>query len=176
MCFTGLLQWTQAVARQSERLAALDAQTRARCETWPKHFTIEVQKALIAAMNEEILARHTECHFFAIAASKLIEHRRWAASFGLCANVDFNEIDGFSVQDIKDVRDMREHVLDYFQGGGKFPERWRTADGTADASSLVGILIGGRLDWAAFGAAAKRLLSMLLSEPIPYPAAPAGKA
>jgi hypothetical protein len=86
--------------------------------------------------------------------------------------VDFREIDRFSVQDIKDVRDMREHVLDYFQGGGKFPERWRTPDGTADASSLNGTLIGGRLDWAAFGEAAKRLLPMLLAEPIPFPPAP----
>ena len=117
---------------------------------------------------------HTECHFFAIAASKLIEHRRWVASFGLCANVDFSEIDGFSVQDIKDVRDMREHVKDYFQGGGKFPDRWRTPDGTADASSLNGTKIGGRLDWGVFGAAAKRLLPRLLAEPIPFPPASPG--
>ena len=40
-------------------------------------------------------------------------------------------------------RDVREHVLDYFQGGGKFPERWRTPDGTADAGSLNGTLISG---------------------------------
>jgi hypothetical protein len=146
MSFEGLLQWTQAVVRQSERLAALDVQSRARWERWPEHSSVEARKALAAAMHEETLARHTECHFSAIAASKLIEHRRWIASFGLCANVDFGEIDEFSVQDIKDVRDMREHVLDYFQGGGKFPERWRTPDGTADASSLNGTLIGGRLD------------------------------
>jgi hypothetical protein len=173
MSFEGLLQWTQAVVRQSERLAALDIQSRARWERRPEHFSVEAREALAAAMHEETLARHTECHFFAIAASKLIEHRRWVASFGLCANVDFNEIDGFSIRDIKDVRDMREHVLNYFQGEGKFPERWRTPDGTTDASSLAGTLIGGRLDWAAFGAAAKRLLPMLLAEPIPYPTAPA---
>jgi hypothetical protein len=66
-------------------------------------------------------------------------------------------------------RDMREHVLDYFQGGSKFPKRWRTPDGTADASSLNGTLIRGRLDWAASGEAAKRLLPMLLAEPISFP-------
>jgi hypothetical protein len=174
MSFEGLLQWTQAVVRQSERLTALDVQSRARWERRPERFSVEDQRARVDAMHEEILARHTESHFFAIAASKLIEHRRWVESFGLCANVDFSEIDGFSVQDIKDVRDMREHVKDYFQGEGKFPDRWRTPDGTADASSLNGTKIGGRLDWVAFGAAAKRLLPRLLAEPIPFPPAPLG--
>jgi hypothetical protein len=30
-------------------------------------------------------------------------------------------------------------------------------------------MIGGRLDWIKFGAAAERLLPKLLAEPIPYP-------
>jgi hypothetical protein len=45
-----------------------------------------------------------------------------------------------------------------------------TPEYKADASSAVGTMIGGRLDWAAFGAASERLLPLLLIEPIPYPA------
>jgi MOSC domain-containing protein YiiM len=39
----------------------------------------------------------------------------------------------------------------------------------ADASAVDGTMIGGRLDWIKFCAAAERLLSKLLAEPIPYP-------
>jgi hypothetical protein len=41
-----------------------------------------------------------------------------------------------------------------------------------DARATVGTLIGGRLDWVALGAAAKRLLPKLLAQPIPYPSIP----
>jgi hypothetical protein len=173
MSFAGLLQWTQAVVRQSERLTDLDVQWRAHWERPPEYFPVAAQMARVAAMQEANLARHTDCHFFAIAAAKLIEHRHWVVSFGLCKNVDFREIDRFSARDIKDVRDMREHVVDYFKGEGWAPDRWRTPDDTADASSLHGTLIGGRLDWVAFGVAAKGLLPMLLAEPIPFTPAPA---
>jgi hypothetical protein len=49
---------------------------------------------------------------------------------------------------------------------------WRlfeTPEVRSDASGTIGTLIGGRLDWVAFGEAAKRLLPKLLAEPIPYP-------
>jgi hypothetical protein len=39
----------------------------------------------------------------------------------------------------------------------------------ADATAVVGPLIGGRLDWALFVVAAKRLLPALLAEAILYP-------
>ncbi len=70
---------------------------------------------------------------------------------------------------------MRSHVTDYFGGKGKDRDRWifGTPDGgKADASSVVGTLIGGRLDWVALGAAAHGLLPKLLREPIPYPNMP----
>jgi hypothetical protein len=44
-----------------------------------------------------------------------------------------------------------------------------TPEYKADASSVVGTMIGGRLDWIEFGTAAERLLPQLLAEPIPYP-------
>jgi len=68
---------------------------------------------------------------------------------------------------------MREHVIDYFKGEGRKKDRWifETPDLKADAGTLTGTIIGGRLDYAKFSAAAERLLSALLAEPIPLPAA-----
>jgi hypothetical protein len=44
-----------------------------------------------------------------------------------------------------------------------------TPEYKADASSMVGNMIGGRLNWVDFTAAATRLLLVLLAIPIPYP-------
>ncbi len=117
---------------------------------------------------------HSQCHYFAVAADMFNAFRRQAKKLGLFAAVDFSEIDGFPWGDHKDVRNMRSHVTEYFGGKGRDRDRWifETPDGKADASSVVGTLIGGRLDWAALGAAAERLLPKLLREPIPYPAIP----
>lgn len=66
---------------------------------------------------------------------------------------------------------MREHVVDYFKGDGIVKERWvfETPEYSADASSRVGNMLGGRLDYIKFSEAAERLLPQLLKEPIPYP-------
>ncbi len=159
MAFEGLVQWTHAVVVQAARLSA--AQGHLACPD----------------PTARRLARygfHTECNLFAIAANKLLEFKELALSFGLCATVDFTEIDSFSRRDIKDLRNMREHVLDYFRGCGHSANRWivETPEYRADATSFVGTFIGGRLDWSAFGAAAQRLLPRLLSEPISYPSRP----
>jgi hypothetical protein len=47
-----------------------------------------------------------------------------------------------------------------------------TPEFKADASTAVGTLIGGRLDWKQFLLAAEMLLPVLLTQPIPYPARP----
>jgi hypothetical protein len=172
MSHDGLIQWTEAVVRQTERLVTSRARLSECCSLSPTNLSSEARTQMFADIQEARRALQTECHFFAIAASKLLEHRQWAVGFGLCANVEFSEIDQFSSQDIKDLRDMREHVVGYFKGEGWAPDRWRTPDGTSDASSLNGTLIGGRLDWVAFGTAAKRLLLSLLSEPVPFAPTP----
>ncbi len=59
-----------------------------------------------------------------IAAHKLLEHKEWVLSFGLCGSVDFSEIDSFSSGDIRDLRNMQEHQLNYFKGEGRDAERW----------------------------------------------------
>jgi hypothetical protein len=72
-------------------------------------------------------------------------------------------LDSFSKDDIRELRNMREHIVEYFQGSGHEMDRWKALD----ASGGIGTTIGGRLDWVKFSEAAKRLLPALLSEPIP---------
>ncbi len=169
MALEGLVQWTQAVVTQSARVSEADAHLSSSCRLSPN----TPQQRLRAQQQRRQAAHafHTECHFFAIAAYKLLEYRKWVPTFGLCASVDFGEVDQFSEQDIRDLRNMREHVVEYFTGGGNARARWvvETPEYRADASTRNGTLIGGRLDWIAFGAAAERLLPRLLAEPIPYP-------
>jgi hypothetical protein len=71
-------------------------------------------------------------------------------------------LDNFA-HDIDVMRDMNEHVIEYFKGEGKRPHDWIHKDGggSADASSTIDTKIGGRLDWEELGAAAQRLLEKL---------------
>ncbi|WP_144425089.1 hypothetical protein [Acidovorax sp. MR-S7] len=155
MAFCGLLQWTQGVVLQATRVAAAE-----------KLFS---DRQIDHTKVGEVL--RCEHHYFVVAAYKLIEHRHWVKDFGLCQDVDFSEIDGFPIRDIKDLRNMREHVVEYFQGKGREKTRWvvETPEYKADASSCVGSVIGGRLDYVRFAHAAERLLAELRQLPLPYP-------
>lgn len=113
MAFEGLVQWTQAVVTQSARVSA----ARERQATLGMTSTPSQRR-------EAIHGFHVECHFFAVAAHKVLEFRSWISTLGLCASVDFAEIDSFPTQDIRDLRNMREHVVDYFRGIGNAPDRW----------------------------------------------------
>ena len=172
MAFEGLVQWAQAVVTQSARLSEADARQSSSCALSPS--TPQERLRAQQQRRQAIHAFHSECHFFAIAAYKVLEYRDWVLTFGLCSSVDFGEVNQFSEQDIRDLRNMREHVVDYFRGIGHEPDRWlaETPEYRADASARVGTMIGGRLDWVAFGAAAERLLPQLLAEPIPWPSPP----
>jgi hypothetical protein len=61
------------------------------------------------------------------------------------------------------MRDMNEHVIEYFEGKGKRPHDWvyQSEKGTANANSTINTKIGGRLDWVELGAAAQSLLAKL---------------
>lgn len=158
MAFEGLVQWTSAAIEQGDRVASAQSKIR--------EVARDVDKRRIAALQFQ-----TECHYFAIAANKVFEHRDWALKLGLCANIDFTMLGQFSRGNIRDLRNMREHVVDYFEGVGRDKSRWEieTPEFKADATAVVGPLIGGRLDWALFVVAAKRLLPALLAGAILYP-------
>ena len=117
-------------------------------------------------------AIHSEADFFVTAASRLLAYRKWVGALGLCKHVDFSEIDQFDTDNTRDLRNMREHVVDYFQGAGHDQDRWmiETPEYKADASSMINTMIGGRLDWKAFSEAAVRLRPQILKEPMPRPA------
>jgi hypothetical protein len=154
MAFEGLVQWTHAVVVQAARIS--EAQ---------KHWAHLDPTALRLAIGDS----RTECDYIAIAANKLLEFKEWTLSFGLCSAVDFSEINSFSREDIRALRNKREHVLEYFKGESTSGWWVETPEYKGDASGVGGTVIGGRLDWRAFGAAAQWLLPKLLAEPIPYP-------
>jgi hypothetical protein len=164
MAFEGLVQWTRAVVYQAKRVSA--AKDYISSENVMNNWTTEGRAAIHAS--------HCEDHYFVIAAYKIIEYRRWNQDLGLCDTVDFSEIDKFNQRDIRDLRNMREHITDYFKGEGNTPNRWtvETSEYKADASSVVGNMIGGRLDYVNFSKSAERLLSQLLVLPIPFPHRP----
>ena len=74
------------------------------------------------ARHQITLNTHSEHHFFAIAAHKLIEYRDWCSTFGLCKNVDFAEIDGFQKAKIRDLRKCVNTLLIILKG-----RDWTTA-------------------------------------------------
>jgi hypothetical protein len=59
MAFEGLVQWTRAVISQAKRVAAAKAEITSATRT-------------AAQWRAAVLASHTECHFFVVAAYKVI--------------------------------------------------------------------------------------------------------
>jgi hypothetical protein len=160
MAFEGIVQWTAAAIEQGMRIASA---TAARDNSNARENS--------RLLNPEV---RTEHHYFAISANKVLEHREWVLRLGLCRQVDFSMLDQFSRENVRDLRNMREHVVDYFEGVGRDKDRWivETPEFKSDASGSIGTSIGGRLDWKLFTAAAERLLPFLLAQPIPYPPRP----
>ena len=161
MIFEGVIQWTQAVALQSDRVAAAQA-AQFRPGNRPGAHRLP-------GMNFR-----SECDYFSVAVDMLFQFKRRATDLGLFASVDFSEIDIVPWQDRVDVRNKRMHVTDYLKPAER-PERdgsSRPPTSRRTQAPRVDTLIGGRLDWAALGAAAKRLMPKLLAQPIPYPSIP----
>lgn len=160
MAFTGLIQWLQGVIVQRQRLDELSnllvdpeiMKDNQRCRFVMNLF-------------------HCDCNYFAIAAKKCLEYKQWSLSLDLFQGIDFSEIDAFSSTDIRDLRNMREHIVEYLTGSGHCNDKWikETPGFSADASSVINTSIGNRLDWVLFSDAAQKVLSSLLVLPIPYP-------
>jgi hypothetical protein len=162
MAFEGLLGWAEGVIAQASSLSSAQAtitkplQEEARTGEWGNHAEV---------LRQVRANKHTfDCqrHYFVLAANKLVEYRRWAGRLGLVDNSVFSEFDRYE-RAISELRDMNEHIIDYFRGKGKRQDRWVHSDdaGTADASATASSRIGGRLDWVALGAVVSRLLEKL---------------
>ena len=105
----GLIQWTEAALEQVNRIGAR-----------PRFSTLSFKQRRVASHT-----LHREIDFFVYAAWKILEYGKWARSLGLCKGVDFTELDKFDTADTRDLRNMREHVVEYFQGAGNNQDRWR---------------------------------------------------
>ena len=159
MALEGLIQWIVGAINQGKTLEA------ARLKMIHNELTDHQSRRLFFAQLR------CDQHYFSIAAHQVLEHLDWVKRSGLCRNIDFSILKEFSSGDIKDLRDMREHVIEYFKGKGKNKSRWviNHPEFRGDASGVVGNLIGGRLDWVRFAAAAAKLLPELLAEPMAPP-------
>jgi hypothetical protein len=95
--------------------------------------------------------RIVEEHFFVNSVSKAIDWLKEVKKFRKDLSL---EINGFlhEFPEAKDLRNMREHDVDYFKGEGKVQNRFikklpdATVDGSASFSDSMGYLIGGRLN------------------------------
>jgi hypothetical protein len=161
MAFHGLVGWASAVALQSQRASEAQTQMLAALDRRGKEWGggPERRRELIWDSTVAQQLFQTERHLFCNAAYQLLEYRRWANRLKFIDETLFVELDKFA-DDIDVMRDMNEHVVEYFEGKGKRPHDWDDGGG-ADASSTSGTRIGGRLDWNELGAAAQRLLERL---------------
>lgn len=149
MAIHGIHTWAKGALVQVERIDA------AR-QTMLSNFDRHDERA------DAIQSFQRERHLFLIAAHKTIEYADWIVSLNFLDSSIFSEIFSFR-NDVKDLRDMNEHVREYFLGIGHRPEQWVHSDseGSADASSTVNSKIGGRLDWNDFANATKRLIASI---------------
>lgn len=118
-------------------------------------------------------------HFFLIALAKSMD---WARLLRETTPEFKDEVEAYraSYDEVRSLRNMREHDLDYFQGKGNrqeefIVEKQNSAEGynyQCDASSTVvnsdGYLIGGRLNVGAHATAAAVLLKTLNGYTLPF--------
>jgi hypothetical protein len=132
-----------------------------------------VAKILALSYRLAFQSFQTERHLFCNAAYKLLEYRQWVQRLGFLDEALFAELDKFA-HDIGVMRDMNEHVIEYFEGKWKRPHDWiyRGGGGISDASSTAGTKLGGRLDWVELGSAAERLFARISPMEPFYPPVP----
>jgi hypothetical protein len=163
MAFEGLLGWTAAVVTQAQRVSTArdrflaDLRNRGAVRPTPE----QRQEAILRDRLAQQFFQ-TERQLFCNAAYKLLEYREWVHRLGFLDDALFNEFDKFA-RDIDVMRDMNEHVVEYFEGKGQRPHDWeyKSEGGNSDASGTVETKIGGRLDWVELGSAAQRLLAKI---------------
>jgi hypothetical protein len=164
MAIEGLLAWTKGAIRQGQRLSeAHDRVKEASAEMSALARSAPQGRALSAdSIREAVHVFQVERHLFCIAANKIFEYRHWIARLGRFDMVVFEEIDVFEPH-VKAMRDLNEHAIEYFEERGLRRDEWIFSDGesASDPTGTINTKIGNRLDWVAFGAAARKLLSSL---------------
>jgi hypothetical protein len=152
MALFGIKMWANATIEQIKRMETARQ----------SHTSLDAEER-----EKSILAFNSERHLFLIAANKISEYIEWAINLGSVNKGTFPKLERLH-EEIKILRDMNEHVVEYFLGSGNKKNQWLHIDegSIADASSTVGTKIGGRLDWNEVADAAREVLANV---PSPYP-------
>jgi hypothetical protein len=149
--------WLLGIMNQGQRLLSNQQHMRDEMQAITLETLTQHQNYLV--LND---LRIVEEHFFVIAVSKAIDWLKEVKNFRLELS---SEIDLFlqSLPEVKDLRNMQEHDVDYFKGKGNAQKRFvkTLADMTVDASASIsnddGYLIGGRLNVQQAMRAAQKL-------------------
>ena len=151
LAYCGVLQWAQGVIEQARLVT--DADRRQNANDFGLPF---------------VLSFHAACDHYVSAAEKFLAYREWAVELGLFANVNFSCLDRFPRQAVRDLRNMREHAVEYYRGETR-AQRWfvETPEFRADALARHENMIGSRLDFVAFTLAVESLLPSLRAQPHP---------
>jgi hypothetical protein len=148
----GVIEWAVGVIKQADAI---------------RH---AFNERMLGNQEGHIMLRVSE-HFFLIAANNLYRFVDLACSRGVVEARLFEPLESFR-KDVRELRDMREHVIEYWTGGGKYPQRFRYDDPDsvmqygrqlstlASQSTFIGGVhkIGGRLELDAFAKAVSKLL------------------
>jgi hypothetical protein len=140
MAFDGLRSWCVTALKQIERM---NIARKERMDDSPSF--------------------NCEKHLFLISAWKVVEHVDWVNKLNFA---DANALTDFSPmrEPLKLMRDLNEHVIEYFRSKGRYPDDWWHAmpdGGLCDASATVDTLIGGRVDWAIIKNEMEKMLAAL---------------
>ncbi len=149
--------WLRGIVYQGQRLLANQQQMQNAMQAITLETLMKNRDYLV--FND---LRIIEEHFFVMSVSKAIDWLKEVKKFRLELS---SEIDGFlqDFPDAKDLRNMREHDVDYFHGKGNAQNRFiktladMTVDASASISSAEGYLIGGRLNVQKAVRAAQKL-------------------
>lgn len=147
MAFEGIRSWAKAIIVQVERISSAQKNLA------------NINSDIRLSANRQF---RTEKHLFLIAANKLMQHIDWAKKLNFLDQDLFSEFENLR-KDIKEMRDLSEHSIEYFIDEGRFKEKWVKADeaSSVDASSTVDDRVGNRLSWNAASKAAATLLTKL---------------
>lgn len=149
--------WLRSIMHQGQRLLINQQRMRDTMQAITLEALMQHQDYLV--FND---LRIAEEHFFVISVSKAMDWLKEVKKFRLELS---SEIDLFfqSLPEVKDLRNMREHDVEYFKGMGNAQKRFvkTLADMTVDASASIsntdGYLIGGRLNVQQTMRAAQKL-------------------
>ena len=138
--------WLRGIMHQGQRLLTNQQQTRDVMQAITLDTLMQHQNYLV--LND---LRIVEEHFFVNSVSKAIDWLKEVKKFRKDLSINIDEfIHNFP--EARDLRNMREHDVDYFKGDGKVQDRFVkklsdvTVDGSASFSDNKDYLVGGRLN------------------------------